>query len=102
LADINGIMGDEGILDLLTWREGKYSFEPRIRVTERNVGQPIEALVIRGVQLVDKVNFIKNVGLIPDSVLQRRHTEVGAHDFDSMAARDNTQHTAQAFLCRYR
>lgn len=90
LADVGGVAGDEGILDLLTWREGKYKFEPRIRVTERNVGQPIESLVIKGVQLVDKVSFLKNVGLIPDSVLQRKHAEVSSHDFDGMAARDNT------------
>lgn len=87
-ADIAGIPGDEGILELLTWREGKYKFEPRVRVTERNVGQPIESLVILGVQLVDKVNFIKNVGLLPESVLIRKHDSLLGSDFDVLASRD--------------
>lgn len=89
-ADVGGIAGDEGILDVLTWREGKYKFEPRMRVTERNVGQPIETLVIQGVQLVDKVNFIKNVGLLPDSVLIRKHQQLATTDLDNLSARDQT------------
>lgn len=95
-ADIGGIMGDEGILELLTWREGKYKFEPRVRVTERNVGQPIETLVIQGVQLVDKVNFIKNVGLLPESVLIRKHQALSNSDIDSLASRDTTVDAAIA------
>lgn len=96
LADVGGILGDEGILELLTWREGKYKFEPRVRVTERNVGQPIETLVIQGVQLVDKVNFIKNVGLLPESVLIRKHQSLGNSDIDSLASRDTTVDAAIA------
>lgn len=96
LADIGGIMGDEGILELLTWREGKYKFEPRVRVSERNVGQPIETLVIQGVQLVDKVNFIKNVGLLPESVLIRKHQSLSNSDIDSLASRDTTVDAAIA------
>lgn len=96
LADVGGILGDEGILELLTWREGKYKFEPRVRVTERNVGQPIETLVIQGVQLVDKVNFIKNVGLLPESVLIRKHQSLSNNDIDSLASRDTTVDAAIA------
>ena len=89
-ADINGIAGDEGILDLLTWRQGKYKFEPRMRVSERNVGQSIESLVIQGVHLVDKVAFLKNVGLMPDSVLQRKHEGLQNQDFDHLATQDSS------------
>lgn len=90
LADVGGIAGDEGILELLTWREGKYKFEPRVRVTERNVGQKIETLVIQGVQLVDKVNFIRNVGLLPDSVLLKKHQAISTAELDNLAAHDTS------------
>lgn len=89
-ADVGGILGDEGILDLLTWREGKYKFEPRVRVSQRNVAQPIESLVILGVHLVDKVTFLRNVGLQTDSVLIRKHESVVGYDFDNLAAHDPT------------
>jgi hypothetical protein len=89
-ADVGGILGDEGILDLLTWREGKYKFEPRVRVSQRNVAQPIESLVILGVHLVDKVTFLRNVGLQTDSVLIRKHESVAGYDFDNLAAHDPT------------
>lgn len=94
-ADVAGVPGDEGILDLLTWREGKYKFEPRMRVSERNVGQPIESLVIKGVQLVDKVNFIRNVGLLPDSVLIKKHPGLTAQDLDNLAMHDQTVDPSQ-------
>ncbi len=98
-ADVGGILGDEGILDLLTWREGKYKFEPRVRVAQRNVAQPIENLVILGVHLVDKVTFLRNVGLQTDSVLIRKHESVVGYDFENLAAHDTTvaSHILKAF-----
>lgn len=98
-ADVGGIMGDEGILDLLTWREGKYKFEPRVRVAQRNVAQPIESLVILGVHLVDKVTFLRNVGLQTNSVLIRKHESVAGYDFDNLASHDQTvaAHMLKAF-----
>jgi GGDEF domain-containing protein len=89
-ADVGGVIGDEGVLEMLTWREGKYKFEPRVRVAERNVAEPIETLVIKGVQLVDKVTFLRNVGLLPESVLQRKHAAGAGIDFAQLALHDPT------------
>jgi GGDEF domain-containing protein len=87
-AEVNGIAGDEGILEFLTWREGKYTFEPRVRIAERNVGQPVESLIVMGVHLVDKVAFLKNVGLLPESVLIRKHEGLTQQDFENLASRE--------------
>lgn len=89
-AESNGVTGDEAVLELLTWREGKYKFEPRVRVAERNVGEPIESLVIKGVQLIDKVTFLRNVGLVSESVLQRKHPQSSNIDFNQLALHDPT------------
>lgn len=87
-AEVSGVVGDEAVLELLTWREGKYKFEPRVRVAERNVAAPIESLVIKGVQLVDKVTFLRNVGLLAESVLQRKHANSAGIDFSQLAQHD--------------
>lgn len=83
-AEIGDLTGDECILEMLTWKDGKYRFEPRARTTEeKNVSKRLEDLVITGVQLMDKVTYLKNAGLFPESVLIRKHPKLTPAEFDA-------------------
>jgi len=83
-AEIGKLMtGDECILEIVTWREGKYEFILRQRTEHRNVRSSLESLVLQGVKLKDQINYLKNAGLWPESVLQRKFSNLSQNEFDA-------------------
>lgn len=85
-AEIGKLMGDECILELVTWREGKYEFIIRQRTEQRNVRNSLESLVLQGVKLKDQINYLKNAGLWPESILIQKHPNISQVEFDARTA----------------
>ncbi len=85
-ADIGTMAGEECILEIVTWREGKYEFIPRMRIERENVTQGLEELVLSGVKLKDQINYLKNAGLWPESILLRKHQNLTPQEFDARTA----------------
>lgn len=85
-AEIGKLMGDECILELVTWREGKYEFIIRQRTEHRNVRNSLESLVLQGVKLKDQINYLKNAGLWPESILIQKHPNISQVEFDARTA----------------
>jgi GGDEF domain-containing protein len=77
------ITGDECILEIVTWREGKYEFIQRQRTEHKNVKTSLETLVLQGVKLKDQTNYLKNAGLGPDSVLVQKYLNITQPEFDA-------------------
>lgn len=63
--------GNEGVYDLMSWQEGKFFFQPQVVTKKRTLTEALDNLVIQGVQLLDKMNYLKNVGYREDSILVR-------------------------------
>lgn len=82
-AEMPMLVGDECILELVTIREGKYEFHPRARTQNKNVQQNIESLVMRGVQLKDRISYLKNAGLWPESVVSHKNPNLTRQEFDA-------------------
>jgi GGDEF domain-containing protein len=82
-AEIGKLTGDECILELVTWREGKYEFIVRSRIDKKNVRNSLESLVLRGIKLKDQINYLKNAGLWPESILQHKHLNMSQEEFDA-------------------
>ncbi len=67
--------GNEGVYELMSWQEGKFFFQPQVVTKKRTLTEALDNLVIQGVQLLDKMNYLKNVGYREDSVLVRVEDE---------------------------
>lgn len=63
--------GNEGVYDLMSWQEGKFFFQPQVVTKKRTLTEALDNLVIQGVQLLDKMNYLKNAGFREDSILTR-------------------------------
>lgn len=72
--------GNESIYELITWQEGKFFFQPQVVTQKRTVSDSLDGLIIQGVQLLDKLNMIRNMGFREDSILTK--TQDGVSDVD--------------------
>ncbi len=81
-ADIGNLTGDECILEIVTWREGKYEFIPRQRTEGKNIRDTLENLVLQGVKLKEQINYLLNAGLRAESVLLHKHPNISKEEFD--------------------
>ncbi|MEZ4486688.1 MAG: DUF4388 domain-containing protein [Cyanobacteriota/Melainabacteria group bacterium] len=76
--------GNESIYELITWQEGKFFFQPQVITQKRTVSDSLDSLVIQGVQLLDKLNLIRNMGFREDSVLAKANEDVSDVDLNTM------------------
>lgn len=76
-ADAGKLGGDELIMELLSWREGKYYFKHRATSDKKNVVAHSPELVERGIQLARLADILKHMGLTPDSVPKKKSEHVG-------------------------
>ena len=76
--------GNESIYELITWQEGKFFFQPQVVTQKRTVSDSLDSLVIQGVQLLDKLNLIRNMGFREESVLAKTNEQVSDVDLNTM------------------
>ncbi|HEY9787867.1 MAG TPA: DUF4388 domain-containing protein [Candidatus Obscuribacterales bacterium] len=85
-AVVGSVSGSEAVLELITWKDGLFRFEPRVRSEVKTIDQTLDALMLKGVQLIDNVNYLKNAGIKLDSTLVRKHRSISEQDFERMLA----------------
>lgn len=76
--------GNESIYELITWQEGKFFFQPQVVTQKRTVSDGLDGLIIQGVQLLDKLNLIRNMGFRDESVLAKTNENVSDVDLNTM------------------
>lgn len=79
-ADCPGAKGPECIYELVTWKDGRFFFQPKVMTQARTVNEPLDSLIIQGAQILDKQNFLKGSGFKIDAVLVK--TQHGLNDAD--------------------
>jgi len=55
--------GEEGILELLTWKEGSFHFDPNKTNEVRTVKQSVDSLLLKGMTIIDNAAFLSNLGV---------------------------------------
>lgn len=80
-ATANDVVGDEAIVELLTWKEGQFNFEPRVLRNNHTVYESIENLVAQSRRLTERINYLKNAGMLPTSTLTPVNTLLSQGDF---------------------
>lgn len=77
-------IGDESILELVTWKEGRFYFQPKVTSPKTTCKGNLDNLIIQGVHLLDKQNYLKNAGMRPESVLVRTRRDIFGKELEQM------------------
>ncbi len=80
-------VGEEAVVDLMTWKEGHFSFFPNQTVEERTILKPISALLLEAATLTDFTTFLDKAGLKADSILARAEIGLSETQFEEKLAR---------------
>jgi diguanylate cyclase (GGDEF)-like protein len=88
-ATANDVQGDEAVIEMLTWKDVTFNFEPRILRNNRTVYESIESLLEQSQQLTNKIAYLKDVGMLPSSTVMPTNTMISQADFLARA-QDNS------------
>lgn len=78
--------GDYVVLELLTWDEGDFRFDPSTKNTEKTITRRIDALLMEGATLNDHRRYLASVGLDIDSRLAKNSSAVTEQQFEQAVA----------------
>jgi GGDEF domain-containing protein len=68
--------GEEGILELLSWKEGSFHFDATVTNEVHTIKHNLDSLLLQGMTLIDTSAFLSNLGVTLESYLQRVHTDL--------------------------
>lgn len=71
-AHVAGILGDNAVRELITWRKGTFAFFPDEKTEVRNVLKPMMDTVMEGIALLDKKKHLERMGLTTDAYLVKK------------------------------
>jgi hypothetical protein len=78
--------GDDAIIEILTWREGQFIFESRVLRNSHTVHQTIDSLLIQSRQLSERLNHLKQDGMLSTSTLLPKRQNLTDLEFVQKAA----------------
>jgi GGDEF domain-containing protein len=76
-AGSTALTGSECVMDILSWRAGKYLFKHRATTDKTNIDIPSTHLIDRGIQLARLSDILKHMGFTIDSVPMKKSQHVG-------------------------
>ncbi len=71
-AHVAGILGDNAMRELITWRKGSFAFFPDEKTDVKNVMRPLMETVMEGIALLDKKKHLERMGLTTDAYLVKK------------------------------
>jgi hypothetical protein len=86
-AYTGSIIGEEAVIELMTWKEGLFSFFPNQTIEERTIIKPITALMLEAATLTDFSVFLDKAGLTGESILARTVSALSEAEFEDKLAR---------------
>lgn len=75
--------GEEGIFELLTWKDGSFHFDAKVTNDVRTIKHGLESLLLQGMTLIDNAAYLRNLGLRPESYLIKNLTELSEAEFEA-------------------
>ncbi len=87
-ATAGDVVGDEAMIELLTWQEGSFSFEPRVLRNNHTVYESIESLVAQSKQLAEHSRYLKEAGMTPTSTFFPINTALTQGEFSDKVTLD--------------
>jgi GGDEF domain-containing protein len=75
--------GEEGILELLSWKDGSFHFDAKVTNDIRTIKHGLESLLLQGMTLIDNTAYLSNLGLSPESYLIKNHSELSDAELEA-------------------
>lgn len=85
-ATTSDAQGDDALVELLTWKTGKFVLEPRILRDSHTVHQPLDLLVAQSKQLAERTEHLNRLGMLPTSTLISLEVNLSDAEFEKRAA----------------
>lgn len=80
-ATASDATGDEAVIELLTWKHGTYTFELHVQGHNKNVYDTVESLIAQSRKLNERIEYLKNAGMLSTSTLVPVSALVSQLDF---------------------
>jgi GGDEF domain-containing protein len=75
--------GEEGILELLSWKDGSFHFDAQVTNDVRTIKHSLDSLLLQGMTLIDNNAYLSNLGLTPESHVHRVHNEISDAEMET-------------------
>jgi len=86
--------GTEALLEVLTWKEGHFNFQPKEAAPKKTVDQPLDTLMLKGVKIIDCANFLAQAGIDADTLLDKKQSSLTKEQFDEMVSNSKIDTTS--------
>ncbi len=80
-------VGDNAVVEIMTWEQGEFRFFPEELSEERTVKRRVDGMIMEGITLLDQHKFLQKQGLKPDSFLVRKETRISPEEFKTRVSR---------------
>lgn len=80
-AEIKDNVGDDAVIDFITWTAGEFRFWPDETSTEKTVNRRLEGMLMEGVTMLDQVKYLESANLKMESVLVKRNAIISEQEF---------------------
>ncbi|HEY9788638.1 MAG TPA: DUF4388 domain-containing protein, partial [Candidatus Obscuribacterales bacterium] len=87
-ATVSDAVGDDAIIELLTWKEGQFTFEMRTLRNRNTVRQDIKSLLAQSEQFARHTKILKDRGMRITSILVPRDPNLTQEDFVERVSSD--------------
>lgn len=85
-SNADGI-GDNAVVEIMTWEQGEFRFFPDEQTDDRTVKRRVDGMIMEGITLLDQIKFLQNQGLKPDSFLVRKEARITPEEFKTRVSR---------------
>jgi hypothetical protein len=80
-ATASDAVGDDAIIELLTWSTGQFVFEPRVLRNNQTVHLSLESLLAQAMQLSERITYLAEAGMKPTSMLVPKNPNITEMEF---------------------
>jgi GGDEF domain-containing protein len=80
-AEMKDAIGDEALIELVTWTAGEFRFWPDETTAQKTVKKRLDAMLMEGVTLLDQNQYLESAGLKLESCLVKRNAIISEQEF---------------------
>jgi hypothetical protein len=80
-AEIKDTIGDDAVIDFITWTAGEFRFWPDETSSEKTVNRRLEGMLMEGVSMLDQLKYLESANLKMESCLVKRNAIISEQEF---------------------
>ena len=80
-------IGDNAVVEIMTWEQGEFRFFPEEMTEERTVKRRVDSMIMEGITLLDQYKFLQKQGMKPDAYLIRKEARISPDEFKTRVSR---------------